>query len=113
MVDVYSFGMTFVSVCQNLLHKPDKFVCGSHPDKLRLPTYPQFYKLEKFLRMCLAIDPKDRPDMSPSGVLSVAKAYRNELERTTNHIKSPPKPRATDFGAARFGATRFGTTRFA
>jgi hypothetical protein len=93
--------MTFVSVCQNLVVKPDKFVCGSHPDGLRLPTYLQSYRLEDFLRDCLAIEPSNRPDMSPSGVLSVTKAYRAEVERMSRYIKSLPEPRAAHVEVAR------------
>ena len=101
MIDVYSFGMTFVSVCQNLMLKPDKFICGSHPDVLRLPTYLRSHRLEELLRNCLAIEPSKRPDMSPSGVLSVTKAYRTEVERMSRYIKSLPKPRAAHVEVAR------------
>jgi hypothetical protein len=93
--------MTFVSVCQNLMLKPDKFMCGSHPDGLRLPTYLQSYRLEELLRDCLAIESSNRPDMSPSAVLSVTKAYRTEVERMSCYITSLPQPRAALVEVAR------------
>ena len=78
--------MTIVCVCQTLVLMPDKFKCASNPVGLRLPRHLQVYTLEGLLRDCLAIDPKNRPDMSPSGVLVFTNGYRTVLKSMGGYI---------------------------
>ena len=100
-VDVYSYAMTIVTVCQTRMLQPDKFKCASDPRTLRLPRYLQGYRLETLLRDCLAIEPKDRPRMAPSGVLAFTRGYRSQLQSMGNRTKSLPGTRAAIVDVAR------------
>jgi len=93
--------MTFVSICQNLVITPEKFVCGSHPLGLQLPGHLQVYTLERLLRYCLAENPRDRPDMSPTGVLAYTNGYRTLLKSMNGYVHLPPKLRAANVEVAR------------
>ena len=89
---MYSFAITIASVCQNLMPDREKFQCGSHPlgaCGLFLPQHLQIYTLENFLRDCLAKDPRNRPEMSPSGVLSVTTGYRTLLKSMSTSFHLP------------------------
>ena len=87
--------MTIVTVCQTRIIQSDKFKCASDPRTLRLPRYLQGYRLENLLHDCLAIEPKDRPRMSPSGVLAYTRGYRAQLKSMV------PGPRAATVEVAR------------
>lgn len=93
--------MTIVTVCQTRIIQSDKFECASDPRALRLPRYLQGYRLETLLRDCLAIEPKDRPRMAPSGVLAFTRGYRAQLQSMGNYIRSLPGPRAANVDFAR------------
>lgn len=93
--------MTIVSVCQTLMLQSEKFKCASNPLALRLPIRLQTYRLEKLLRDCLAIEPKDRPGMSPSGVLAITRGYRAQLKSMVSYVNLLPGPRAANVGVAR------------
>lgn len=93
--------MTIVTVCQTRILGSYKFKCASDPRALRLPTHLQGYRLEKLLRDCLAIEPKDRPGMSPSGVLAFTRGYRAQLKSMGNYINSLTGPRVVNVGVAR------------
>jgi hypothetical protein len=93
--------MTFVSICQNFVMASEKFVCGSHPAGMHLPGHLQAYTLERLLRGCLAKNPRDRPDMSPTGVLAYTNGYRTLLKSMNGYVHLPPKLRAANVEVAR------------
>lgn len=93
--------MTIVSVCQTLMLKSEKFKCASNPLALRLPIRLQTYRLEQLLRDCLAIEPKERPGMSPSGVLAITRGYRAQLKSMVSYVNMLPEPHVTNVGVAR------------
>jgi serine/threonine protein kinase len=76
--DVYSFGITMLSLCQGL--EAGLYDCGTPPDHLKLPRHLAYSAIQALLRRCLAFEPKDRPDMSPAGVLWYVPGFRTILE---------------------------------
>jgi serine/threonine protein kinase len=82
--DVYTFGITMLSLCQGLqagLHG-----CETTADDLQLPRHLAYSTIKALLRRCLAFDPDDRPDMSPAGVLSYVRGFRSVLEGMKDEI---------------------------
>jgi serine/threonine protein kinase len=78
--DVYSFGITMLSLCQGLqagLHD-----CGTPADHLQLPRHLAYSAIQALIRRCLTFDPKERPDMSPAGALWYVPGFRTVLEGT-------------------------------
>ena len=61
--DVYSFGISLLSLCQGL--GANLWPVGAPAADLRLPRHLANFGIQALLRRCLEFWPKDRPEMSP------------------------------------------------
>lgn len=97
--DVYSFALTMASLCKGA--GAPIFPCGSRPENLRLPRHLVDWGIEGLLRHCLAIDPRNRLDMSPRGVLFYVPGFKNLLKNMTGYVELPPNLRSVNSEFAR------------